>query len=142
MDEKLEWRLVDKPGKKTVKGFYYISNNGDFYSTFTKRLLKPQKDHKGYLYVEIGRKKYKVHRLVAEYFIPNPKNLPQVNHIDCDKTNNNVNNLEWVTNRQNYEWSLKNGTFSKEFLRYKGNHKLIWKRHKEIAELKDKEPLG
>lgn len=142
MDEKLEWRLVDKPGKKTVKGFYYISNNGDFYSTFTKRLLKPQKDHKGYLYVEIGRKKYKVHRLVAEYFIPNPKNLPQVNHIDCDKTNNNVNNLEWVTNRQNYEWSLKNGTFSKEFLRYKGNHKLIWRRHKEIAELKDKEPLG
>ena len=142
MDEKLEWRLVDKPGKKTVKGFYYISNNGDFYSTFTKRLLKPQKCHKGYLYVEIGRKKYKVHRLVAEYFIPNPKNLPQVNHIDCDKTNNNVNNLEWVTNRQNYEWSLKNGTFSKEFLRYKGNHKLIWKRHKEIAELKDKEPLG
>lgn len=142
MDEKLEWRLVDKPGKKTIKGFYYISNNGDFYSTFTKRLLKPQKDHKGYLYVEIGRKKYKVHRLVAEYFIPNPKNLPQVNHIDCDKTNNNVNNLEWVTNRQNYEWSLKNGTFSKEFLKYKGNHKLIWKRHKEIAELKDKEPLG
>lgn len=142
MDEKLEWRLVDKPGKKLIKGFYYISNNGDFYSTFTKRLLKPQKDHKGYLYVEIGRKKYKVHRLVAEYFIPNPKNLPQVNHIDCDKTNNNVNNLEWVTNRQNYEWSLKNGTFSKEFLKYKGNHKLIWKRHKEIAELKDKEPLG
>ncbi len=142
MDEKLEWRLVDKPGKKTIKGFYYISNNGDFYSTFTKRLLKPQKDHKGYLYVEIGRKKYKVHRLVAEYFIPNPKNLPQVNHIDCDKTNNNVNNLEWVTNRQNYEWSLKKGTFSKEFLKYKGNHKLIWKRHKEIAELKDKEPLG
>lgn len=142
MDEKLEWRLVDKPGKKTIKGFYYISNNGDFYSTFTKRLLKPQKDHKGYLYVEIGRKKYKVHRLVAEYFIPNPKSLPQVNHIDCDKTNNNVNNLEWVTNRQNYEWSLKNGTFSKEFLKYKGNHKLIWKRHKEIAELKDKEPLG
>ena len=142
MDEKLEWRLVDKPGKKPIKGFYYISNNGDFYSTFTKRLLKPQKDHKGYLYVEIGRKKYKVHRLVAEYFIPNPKNLPQVNHIDCDKTNNNVNNLEWVTNRQNYEWSLKNGTFSKEFLRYKGNHKLIWRRHKEIAELKDKEPLG
>lgn len=142
MSEELEWRLVDKPGKKVTKGYYYISNNGDFYSTFTKRLMKPQKDHKGYLYVEIGRKKYKVHRLVAEYFIPNPNNLPQVNHIDCDKTNNNVKNLEWVTNRENYEWSLKNGTFSKEFLKYKGNPDLIWNRHREIAELKDKEPLG
>ena len=104
--------------------------------------MKPQKDHKGYLYVEIGRKKYKVHRLVAEYFIPNPNNLPQVNHIDCDKTNNNVKNLEWVTNRENYEWSWKNGTFGKEFLKYKGNPELIWNRHREIAELKDKEPLG
>lgn len=142
MNEELEWKLVDKPGKKQIKGSYYISNNGDFYSTFTKKYIKPQKDHKGYLYVEIGRRKYKIHRLVAEYFIPNPSNLPQVNHIDCDKTNNNVCNLEWVTNRENYEWSLKNGTFSKEFLKYKGNPELIWSRHKEIAELKDKEPLG
>lgn len=142
MNQELEWKLVDKIGKVHSKGNYYISNKGDFYSTFTKKLIKPQKDHKGYLYVEIGRKKYKVHRLVAEYFIPNPDNKPQVNHIDCDKTNNTIENLEWVTNRENYEWALKQGTFSKEFLKYKGNHKLIWERHKEIAELKDKEPLG
>lgn len=142
MNNELEWKFVDKKGKLKTKGYYYISNNGDFYSTFTKKLIKPQKDKKGYLYVEIGRKKYKLHRLVAEYFIPNPDNKPQVNHIDCDKTNNNVSNLEWVTNRENYEWALKKGTFSKEFLKYKGNYELIWKRHKEIAELKDKEPLG
>lgn len=142
MEELLEWKLVSKPGKVAIKGLYYISNRGDFYSTFTKKLLKPQKDHKGYLYVEIGRKKYKIHRLVAEYFIPNPNNLPQVNHIDCNKANNNVNNLEWCTNRDNYEWALKMGTFSKEFLEYKGNYKKIQARHKEIIELRDKEPLG
>lgn len=125
------WKLVEKPGKLPTKGKYYISNKGNFYSTFTKRLIKPQMCHKGYLYVEIGRRKYKVHRLVAEYFIPNPDNLPQVNHINCDKTDNRVENLEWCTNRQNYEWSLEQGTFSKEFLKYKGNPKLIHKRARE-----------
>lgn len=124
------WKLVEEKGKLTTKGQYYISDKGNFYSTFTKKRIKPQKDHKGYLYVEIGRKKYKVHRLVAKYFIPNPKNLPQVNHIDCNKENNHVSNLEWCSNRYNYEHALKMGTFSKEFLRYKGNPKLIRSRHK------------
>lgn len=141
MNDNLEWKLVIKEGKVKHKGDYYISNNGDFYSTFTKKCIKQQKCHKGYLYVEIGRKKYKVHRLVSEYFIPNPKGLPQVNHKDCNKENNNVYNLEWCTNKDNYEWSLKMGTFSKEFLEYKGNYHKIQKRHKEIIELKDKEPL-
>ena len=125
------WKLVEETGKLNIRGSYYISNKGNFYSTFSKKLIKAQKCHKGYLYVEIWRKKYKVHRLVAKYFIPNPDNLPQVNHKDCDKTNNNVENLEWVTNRENYEYALKMGTFSKEFLEYKGNHKKIWDRHRE-----------
>ena len=141
MNPNLKWKLVEKEGKLKVKGQYFISENGDFYSTFSKKYIKPQKDHKGYLYVEIGRKKYKLHRLVAEYFIPNPNNFPQVNHIDCDKTNNCVSNLEWCTNKDNYEWSLKMGTFSKEFLEYKGNYNKIQARHKEIIESKDKEPL-
>ena len=64
-----------------------------------KKILFQWKDIKGYLSVAIGskqsRKLYKVHRLVAEAFIPNPDNLPQVNHIDEDKSNNKVENLEW-----------------------------------------------
>lgn len=131
MNENSTWILMNEIGKTPVKGQYYISDNGEVYSTFTKRLLKPQTDHKGYQYIEIGRKKFKIHRLVGKYFIPNPNNLPQINHIDLNKANNNKNNLEWVTNRENYEYALKMGTFSKEFLEYKGNHKKIWDRYYE-----------
>ena len=65
---------------------------------------------KGYLIVwiktEEGQKLKKVHRLVAETYIPNPNCLPQVNHIDGVKTNNNVRNLEWCNNQKNSELAL------------------------------------
>ena len=57
------------------------------------------------------RKIFSVHRLVAETFIPNPKNYPCVNHIDSNRTNNNINNLEWCTYKENTQWVLKNGRF-------------------------------
>lgn len=52
---------------------------------------------------------YSIHRLVAVKYIPNPKNLPEVNHIDGNKSNNNVNNLEWVTKSQNQQHAIKTG---------------------------------
>lgn len=125
------WILMNEIGNKPIKGQYFISDKGEVYSTFTRRILKPQTDHKGYQYIEIGSKKFKIHRLVGKYFIPNPNNLPQINHIDLNKANNHKENLEWVSNRENYEYSLKMGTFSKSFLEYKGNPTKIWEKHYE-----------
>jgi Tol biopolymer transport system component len=71
--------------------------------------MKPNKSKKGYLTVNIKQKTTLVHRLIAETFISNPENKPQVNHIDGDKTNNNINNLEWTTNEQNMKHSWKIG---------------------------------
>ncbi len=57
--------------------------------------------HTGYLRVTINKKYYSIHRLVAEKYIPNPNNKPQVNHINGIKTDNRVENLEWVTRSEN-----------------------------------------
>ena len=77
-----------------------------------KREMKPQKDINGYnrmeLSIEGKRKKFKVHRLVSLAFIPNPDNLPEVNHKDECKTNNNVSNLEWCSKSYNINYGTRN----------------------------------
>lgn len=98
---------------KDIQGFeglYQVSNMGNVRSCSWKNMGFPKnlflkKHNKGYRHVELvnkGTKKaFLVHRLVAEAFIPNPNGYPFINHIDEDKTNNRVENLEWCTQRQN-----------------------------------------
>ena len=65
----------------------------------------------GYLYVTLDAKVYRLHRLVAEHFVPNPNGLPQVNHKDGDKWNNTTVNLEWVTAQDNVRHAIEQGLF-------------------------------
>ena len=103
-----------KPIRGT-KGFIEVSNKGRVMSslTGTPRILKTQRDSKGYhrisVTIEGVKKTYKLHREVARAFINNPNSLPQVNHIDGNKDNNCVSNLEWVTNKENAHHAIKNG---------------------------------
>lgn len=100
------------------EGQYQVSNLGNIISLNYGRsgkphLMKPTITHDGYYRVHIGGKKHPlmktVHILVAKAFIPNPDNKPQVNHIDGDKTNNCVTNLEWVTGKENIHHAIVNG---------------------------------
>lgn len=99
------WKDIEE-----FKGQYQISSwgrvrNKDGY------ILKPYVNQKGYIRISLqrGRKsiKRRVHRLVAQAFIPNPMNLPQVNHKDGNKQNNSYTNLEWITNSDNMRHAME-----------------------------------
>lgn len=92
---------------KVIDGFenYAVDERGNVYRVKTGKLLAQSKEKNGYLSVSLCKdgheKRKKVHRLVAEAFIPNPHNLPFVNHKDENKANNAADNLEWCTAKYN-----------------------------------------
>ena len=95
------------PRKLTIDD-YEITRDGKVINKHTGHTLAPQPNGKGYLRVSIGKKLMFIHRLVAEKYIPNPENKPQVNHKDGNKLNNCVDNLEWVTNQENRNHAVDN----------------------------------
>ena len=94
------------------EGHYAITPDGNVWSHKRKNFMR-QLDHKGYKRVGLRkadeRKQYLVHRLVAESYIQNLENKPEVNHINCDKTDNRVENLEWVTRSENNQHAWDKG---------------------------------
>lgn len=105
---------------KEIKGFkdYYITEDGKVFSKKRNIYLSPFKKQGGYLRVSLfnGKHNHKsIHRLVAEAFISNPNNYPEVNHIDGNKQNNNINNLEWCTPSQNQKHAFELGLQVKKY---------------------------
>lgn len=100
-----EWKTI------SVNSNYFISNYGRVKNA-KGQIIKPFINHKGYLKISLYNKqlhkseKFRINRLVAIAFIPNPENLPVVNHIDEDKQNNFVNNLEWCSVKYNNIYSI------------------------------------
>ena len=97
------------------KNYYSIDNNGRIFSNFTNSFMSPSKDNNGYLGISLRCydkkiRRFQVHRLVMIIFNPieNMENL-QVNHIDGNKQNNNINNLEWCTCSYNHKHAFRIG---------------------------------
>lgn len=109
---------------KIINNFnnYNISDNGNVWNVRKNRPMKPTMDSHGYLVVHLSHngKSYnkKVHRLVAEAFIPNPLNLPCVNHINEDKTDNRAENLEWCDVAYNNSYGLRTHKTRKPILQF------------------------
>lgn len=125
-----EKRICELKGYENIKPFYFIREDGNIisYSRLNPngKILKAYKNikAKGYIQVHCSNRVIKPHRLVALAYIPNPLNKPQVNHINGDKNDNSIGNLEWCTNLENmrHSWeiglrnnSIKSGCYNYQY---------------------------
>jgi hypothetical protein len=88
-------------------GKQIVYSDGRVWSKWSKSWIKPQLTKKGYHKLKINGKVSYLHRIIAEAFLPNPDNLPQIDHISGRKTENNVNNLRWCTEEENIKAYLE-----------------------------------
>ena len=111
------YQISNKGNVKSLKRMVVRNNNRPL--LVEEKIMKLSLDQKGYLFVALSkndvRKFYRVHRLVAQAFISNPNNLPQVNHKDEDKTHNWISNLEWCDAKYNSNFGTRKERLSKKF---------------------------
>lgn len=128
-----EWRVLEG-----TEGQYEISSCGRIWSNITNRILRTYINSAGYVMATFPingvKKRRMVHRLVAEAFIQNVENKPMINHIDADRTNNNVENLEWCTNRENVMHGFKIGTIKRHPHHEKPVMRSDGKRYRSMSE--------
>lgn len=126
MENREIWKDV-----KGYEGLYQVSNLGRIWSVKSQKYLKPWVNTCGYHLVGLiskngKQKKEQIHRLVALAFIENPNNYPQVNHKDENKGNNCVENLEWVTAKQNCNYGTRNERIAEKI---KGENHYLYGKH-------------
>ena len=116
---------VSNYGRIKSLGRYYFSGMYNAIKKYqNENIRKIEKTRDGYIMVALCKdgkiKKYLVHRLVAEHFIDNQDNLPQINHIDENKQNNYYKNLEWCSNKYNINYGMRNEKARKSMTKIKG----------------------
>ncbi len=133
----------DELNLQPIEGFddYFVSARGEFYSQVYGELKKmaPYKVRDGYLRLDLFKNGERItvspHRIVAQTFISNPENKPEVNHIDGNKSNNCTSNLEWVTHSENMRHAYDNGLCQNQKGGNNGNCKLSDDEVKAIRQL-------
>lgn len=114
-----------------MNGLYEVSNLGNVKNIKTNRVFSKNIDYFGYCVVTLTKNKkaknYKVHRLVAQAFIPNKHDKTQINHINGNKQDNRMENLEWVSCKENIQHAVNNNLINceKQIEQYNKNGKLL-----------------